>query len=200
MVETGGGKVRVLTVTVSDHRKRHADETGKRLDAELAMAGFNVVRHLVLVDDPVLIRAAVSSAATDNEADAIVLSGGTGITPRDQTFEALDGLYEKKIDGFGEAFRRLAFDAMGPNAMFFRASAGVFNQCPIFSLPGNAQAVAIGLQQLVIPMLGHAVELAMGRQTHTAGQPSTRPSRAAAPEVSVSVKPEEGGEGGAAPK
>ena len=96
MVQTAGEKVRVLTVTVSDHRRRHADETGKRLDAELSMAGFNVVRHVVLADDPVLIREVVSCASTDSEADAVVLSGGTGITPRDQTFEALDKLYEKK--------------------------------------------------------------------------------------------------------
>ncbi len=200
MAQTGSEKVRVLTVTVSDHRKRHADETGKRLDAELVMAGFNVVRHVVLADDPALIREVVSCASTDNEADAVVLSGGTGITPRDQTFEALDKLYEKRIEGFGEVFRRLAFEAMGPRAIFFRASAGVYNQCPIFSLPGNAQAVVLGLQQLVIPTLVHAVEMATGRETHTAGALSGRQNRPPVTAVAVSVKQEVGGEASAPPK
>jgi molybdenum cofactor biosynthesis protein B len=163
--------VRVLTVTISDLRKRFADEAGKRLDAELTAAGLTVVRHAVLADEPTFIRELVRSVATGNEADAIVLTGGTGITPRDLTYEALEALYEKRIDGFGEAFRRLAFDAMGPRAMYFRASAGVVNQCPVFSLPGNAQAVLLAVRQLVAPTLANAVEMAMGRETHTVGPP-----------------------------
>jgi molybdenum cofactor biosynthesis protein B len=199
MSQTPAEKVRVLTVTISDQRKRHVDETGKRLDAELTMAGFDVVRHVVLADEPVFIRELVRSAATDNEADAVVLSGGTGITPRDQTFEALDALYEKKIEGFGEAFRRIAFDAMGPRAMFFRASAGIFNQCPVFSLPGNAEAVAMAVQQLIVPTLVHAVAMATGRETRTVGAPSGKTDRpAVVAEVKVSVKPDGGDGGGAA--
>ena len=104
-----------------------------------------------------------------------VLTGGTGITPRDHTYEALEAIFEKRIEGFGEAFRRIAFDVLGPRAMFFRATAGTFNQCPIFSLPGNAQAVTIGVRQLIGPTLVHAVEMAMGRETHTIG-PTSSPS------------------------
>jgi molybdopterin adenylyltransferase len=174
MAEESRGTVRVLTVTISDLRKRFADEAGKRLDAELTSAGLKVVRHAIVADEPGFIRELVRSVATNNEADAIVLTGGTGINPRDQTYEALEALYEKRIDGFGEAFRRLAFEAMGPRAMFFRASAGTFNQCPIFSLPGNAQAVLIGVRQLLAPTIVHAVEMAMGRETHTVGPASAR--------------------------
>jgi molybdenum cofactor biosynthesis protein B len=163
--------VRVLTVTISDLRKRFADEAGKQLDAELTAAGLTIVRHAVLADEPGFIRELVRSAANGNEADAVVLTGGTGITPRDQTYEALDSLYEKRIEGFGEAFRRLAFEAMGPRAMYFRASAGIVNQCPVYSLPGNAQAVLLAVRQLVAPTLAGAVEMAMGRETHTAGTP-----------------------------
>jgi len=164
--------VRVLTVTISDQRKRFADEAGKRLDQELTTAGFTVVRHVVLADEPGFIRELVRSTATDNEADAIVLTGGTGITPRDQTYEALEELYEKHIEGFGEAFRRITFDSLGPRAMFWRASAGTFNKCPIFSLPGNVQAVVLGVRQLLAPTLVHAVAMAMGRETHTIGPAS----------------------------
>jgi molybdenum cofactor biosynthesis protein B len=190
MAEADRGTVRVITVTISDLRKRFADEAGKRLDAELGAVGINVVRHAVVADDPGFIRELVRSIATNNEADAVVLTGGTGINPRDQTFEALDGLYEKKIEGFGEAFRRLAFDAMGPRAMFFRASAGVFNQCPIYSLPGNAQAVVLGVRQLIGPTLVHSVEMALGRETHTLGPASIRPDAGSSRDLSAAPKPE----------
>lgn len=179
--------MRVLTVTVSDLRKRHADETGKRLDAELTAAGLTIVRHATVADEPTFIRELVRSTATNNEADAIVLSGGTGITPRDQTFEALEAIYEKRIEGFGEAFRRLAFEALGPRAMYFRASAGIFNECPIFSLPGNVPAVVLAVQKLVGPTLVSAVDMAMGRETHTLGAPASRPT-ASSPDVSAAAK------------
>ena len=166
--------LRVLTVTISDLRKRFADEAGKRLDAELTAAGLTVVRHATVADEPGHIRDLVRTVASTNAADAIILTGGTGITPRDQTYEALATLFEKQIDGFGEAFRRLAFDAMGPRSMYFRASAGVIEQVPVFSLPGNAQAVLLGVQQLIIPTLRHAVALATGRDTHTVGPSSKK--------------------------
>ncbi len=168
MAETTAGAVRVLTVTISDLRKRAVDDLGKKLDAELTAAGFLVVRHVTVADEPEHIRALVSTTATTNGADAIILSGGTGITPRDQTFEALDGIYDKRIRGFGETLRRLSFELLGPRAMYFRASAGVVDQVPVFSLPGNAQAMLIGLRQLVIPTLVAAVDMATGRETHTA--------------------------------
>jgi len=167
----------VLTVTISDLRKRHHDEAGKRLDAELALAGLSVVRHVTVADEPKFIADLVQRMATNNEADAIVLTGGTGINPRDQTFEALDKLYEKRIDGFGEAFRRLAFESMGPRAMFYRASAGVFEQCVIFSLPGNVESVVLGVRQLIAPTLVASVEMAAGRETHTTGSASARGDR-----------------------
>jgi molybdenum cofactor biosynthesis protein B len=188
MANAARGTVRVLTVTISDLRKRFADDAGKTLDAELTAAGLTVVRHAVLADEPGFIRELVRSVATGNEADAIVLTGGTGITPRDQTYEALDDLYEKRIEGFGEAFRRLAFDAMGPRAMYFRASAGTISQCPVFSLPGNAQAVVLAVRHLVGPTLAGAVEMAMGRETHTVGSMAPRPDGGSSPDVTGSSK------------
>ncbi len=190
---------RVLTVTISDLRKRFADEVGKRLDTELTSAGFTVVRHATVADEPDHIRELARSVATGNGADAIVLSGGTGINPRDQTFEALEGLYDKRVPGFGEALRRLAFEAMGPRAIYFRASAGVFDQVPIYSLPGNAQAMLLALRQLVIPTLASAIEMATGRETHTTGRASSsdlsqagRPDFGSSRDVNAAAKADAG--------
>jgi molybdopterin adenylyltransferase len=159
--------IRVLTVTVSDTRKRETDESGKTLDRELAEAGFTVIRHVIVKDEPQFIRDLVLLTANANEADAIVLTGGTGITPRDNTYEALEGVFEKRIEGFGEAFRRLSFDEIGPHSMLSRATAGVYNECVVFSLPGSTKAVLLGVKKLIIPVLRHAVDLACGRSTHT---------------------------------
>jgi molybdenum cofactor biosynthesis protein B len=176
--ETKRGAIRIVTVTVSDSRKRVADEAGKAIDDELRGAGFKVVRHVILRDEPEFIREFVRRVSNENEAEAIVLSGGTGINPRDQTFEALESIFEKRIDGFGEAFRRLSFDQIGPHAILSRATAGVFNECVIFSLPGSKSGALLGVQQLIIPTLQHAVDLAVGRETHTAGGlPSSGPFR-----------------------
>jgi molybdenum cofactor biosynthesis protein B len=159
--------LRILTVTVSDSRKRATDEAGKRLDDALRGAGFLVVRHVIVRDEPDFIRELVRAASNDNEADAVVLTGGTGITPRDQTFEALESVFEKRIDGFGEVFRRMSFEELGPHAILSRATAGVVNQCVVYSLPGSTKAVELGVNKLIIPTIEHAVELATGRATHT---------------------------------
>jgi molybdopterin adenylyltransferase len=158
--------IRVLTVTVSDSRKRETDDSGKALDQELSLAGFQIVRHVIVKDEPNFIRDLVRLTANGNEADAIVFTGGTGITPRDTTYEALQAVFEKRINGFGEAFRRISFDEIGPHSMLSRATAGVFNECVIFSLPGSTRAVRLGVK-LIIPILRHAVDLASGRSTHT---------------------------------
>jgi molybdopterin adenylyltransferase len=167
--------IRVLTVTVSDSRKRETDDSGKALDRELTAAGFKVIRHVIVKDEPEFIRDLVRLTATANEADAIVLTGGTGITPRDNTFEALESVFDKKIDGFGEAFRRISFDEIGPHSILSRATAGVFNECVVFSLPGSTKAVLLGVRRLIVPVLRHAVDLANGRSTHTLVEVSALP-------------------------
>jgi molybdenum cofactor biosynthesis protein B len=169
--ESKRGNLRVITVTVSDKRKRVQDEAGKAVDDELRNAGFKVVRHTILKDEPEFIRAFVANVANGNESEAVVLTGGTGINPRDQTFEALEGIFEKRIDGFGEAFRRLSFDEIGPMAILSRATAGVINRCIVYSLPGSTRGATLGVKRLVIPTLEHAVDLAIGRETHTTGFP-----------------------------
>jgi molybdenum cofactor biosynthesis protein B len=168
-------KIRILTVTVSDTRKRETDDAGKALDRELSSAGFEIVRHVIVKDEPEFIRDLVRLTATANEAEAVILVGGTGITPRDNTFEALEGIFEKRIDGFGEAFRRISFDEIGPHSILSRATAGVYNECVIFSLPGSTKAVLLGVRRLIVPVLRHAIDLATGRSTHTLVDAATLP-------------------------
>src|SRR5438477_2441479 len=103
---------RVVTVTVSDTRTTATDASGRALAEELS--GFSIVRHAIVPDEPDAIGALVRTVAATGEADAVVLTGGTGIAPRDRTYEAIEGLFEKRLDGFGEAFRRLSWDEIGP--------------------------------------------------------------------------------------
>jgi molybdenum cofactor biosynthesis protein B len=166
-----GEGIRVITATVSDRRKRVLDEVGKAIDQELSRAGFRIIRHSIISEEPDFIQRLVTEVANGNQADAVVMSGGTGINPRDQTFEALDAVFEKRIVGFGEALRRIAFDEVGPNVILSRPCAGVFNKCVVYSLPGSMRTALLGVTRLVIPTLEHAVELANERRTHTSAFP-----------------------------
>ena len=155
---------RVVTITVSDTRTLENDGSGRALAEELA--AFERVRHVILPDDPERIRAEIVGIVEKGEADAVVLTGGTGIAPRDRTLEAIEALFDKRLDGFGEAFRRFSWDEIGPRAMLSRATAGIIGTCIVFSLPGSENAARLGAQKLVAPILGHAVDLVNGRTAH----------------------------------
>jgi molybdopterin adenylyltransferase len=158
--------VRISTVTISDTRTRETDDSGRVCGELLKEAGHLVVRHLIIKDDAGYIKELVRDLSDANVCDAIIVNGGTGITKRDNTHEALEAVFEKRIDGFGEAFRRLSWDDFGPRAILTRATAGVFNGCVVFSLPGSPNAVRLGVTKLILPVLKHAVDLAQGRATH----------------------------------
>lgn len=155
---------RVLTVTVSDTRTAADDLSGRALVEELA--AFTHVRHVIVPDEPERILAIVREVMENDEADAVVFSGGTGIAPRDCTFEALEKLFDKRLDGFGESFRRLSWDQIGPRSILSRATAGTIGTRLFFSLPGSEKAVRLGVRELVAPILGHAVDLLHGRAGH----------------------------------
>jgi molybdenum cofactor biosynthesis protein B len=165
-------KIRVVTVTVSDTRTRANDESGRVLAELLREAGVEVGRHVIVKDEVAFLQELVRSVADDNESDAIILTGGTGIAKRDQTHEALEAILEKRLDGFGEAFRRLSWEEIGPRAILSRATAGVVNGCLVFSLPGSVNAVKLGMTKLILPTLAHAVDLVQGRTQH---RPSPSP-------------------------
>ena len=95
---------------------------------------------------------------SDSRAQVIITTGGTGITSRDGTFEAIDQLLEKRLDGFGELFRMLSFDEIGASAMMSRATAGTVSRKAIFVLPGSPDAVRLAMTRLILPELGHVVQ------------------------------------------
>jgi molybdopterin adenylyltransferase len=115
------------------------------------LAGYRLVR-----DEPDEVRAALAAAA-DAGAEAVVVNGGTGISGRDRTYEAVAGLLEKRLDGFGEIFRWLSFQEIGSAAMLSRAVAGTWRGRVVFSVPGSTAAVRLAWERLIAPELGHVV-------------------------------------------
>ncbi|HEY6460937.1 MAG TPA: molybdenum cofactor biosynthesis protein B, partial [Polyangiaceae bacterium] len=116
--------LRVAVVTVSDTRTKVDDEGGARLRERLEAAGFEVSFRTIVRDEPDLVQAVIARVCDEDMADAVVTTGGTGIAPRDQTYEAVAAILEKTLDGFGEAFRRLSWDQVGPRSILSRAVAG----------------------------------------------------------------------------
>jgi molybdenum cofactor biosynthesis protein B len=155
--------VRVLTATVSGPRSRLLEEIATVLREEVTAAGFTLVRHVVVKGEAQFVQQLVSNVSTDNEADAVIIVGGAGFGPRDHLVEALESTFERRIEGFGEAYRRLLRADLGVHALLSRATAGTFNQCLVFALSGRAGDVRLAMQTLIAPVLPEAVELALGR-------------------------------------
>ena len=150
--------VAVGIVTASDSRTLETDASGRCLREGLEASGHRVVLHRVVPDEPDQIVAAVREAAT--LAQAVITSGGTGITRRDRTWEAIDGLLDKRLDGFGELFRMLSWKQVGAAAWLTRATAGLMGETAVFVLPGSPGAASLALQELILPELGHVAWLA----------------------------------------
>jgi molybdenum cofactor biosynthesis protein B len=156
-----GAAIRIAVITVSDTRTADTDEGG-RLVAELCLAaGHSVVSRTILRDEPAQVAAAVQAIADagpgPDGADAVLLTGGTGIARRDTTVEALAARFDKTLDGFGELFRMLSFQDIGPAAMLSRATAGILGPLAVFLMPGSPAAVRLAMQRLILPELGHVL-------------------------------------------
>jgi molybdenum cofactor biosynthesis protein B len=148
--------VRIFVVTASDTRGEAEDESGAFLRTAAAASGHEVAGYRLVKDEPAEIRAALEEAARAG-AEAIVVNGGTGIAARDRTFEAVAGLLEKRLDGFGELFRMLSFAEIGSAAMLSRAVAGVWQGRVVFSVPGSRAAVRLAWERLIAPEVGHVL-------------------------------------------
>ncbi len=155
--------IRIATITVSDTRDASTDKSGPVLGDALRSCKFLVVSHVIVLDEVEAIQAIVQKIAESRVVEAIVLTGGTGITERDVTIEALRAIWSKELDGFGEAFRQLSWKEIGARAMLSRAAAGVVGKCVVFALPGSVKAVKLAANELIAPVLEHAVGLLMGR-------------------------------------
>lgn len=156
--------IRVAVITVSDTRTPADDESGRLLRERVETAGFTVAFYAIVRDEPDDLRALVGRICDGDLADAIVTTGGTGIAPRDRTCEALEPLLEKRLDGFGESFRRLSWDQIGPRAILSRAIAGVHRGRFVAALPGSPKAITLATDHILAPILPHAVALARGEK------------------------------------
>jgi molybdenum cofactor biosynthesis protein B len=150
-------RVRVFVVTVSDSRTEATDTSGEAARALIVAAGHVVAGYKLLKDEPAQVAALIRSIAEQRLADVVVTSGGTGISTRDSTYEAVASLLEKRLDGFGELFRMLSYQEIGPAAMMSRAVAGLYRGIAVFATPGSTAAVKLALEKLIIPELGHLV-------------------------------------------
>jgi molybdopterin adenylyltransferase len=149
--------VTVHVITVSDTRTLETDTGGRAIANLLTTAGHTVHGHTILKDEPADVRAAVERLMANEAVHVVITTGGTGITSRDSTYEAIDGLLEKRLDGFGELFRMLSYHDVGPAAMLSRATAGLAQRTVIIALPGSEHAVRLAMDKLVVPELGHLV-------------------------------------------
>jgi len=145
-------------LTVSDTRTPDSDTSGHAIRSLLADAGHTITGHDIEKDEPTRIVARLRERIADPGTHVIISTGGTGISSRDGTFEAVTGLFEKRLDGFGELFRMVSFEEIGAAAMLSRATAGTVGRKAIFALPGSEKAVRLAMTRLVIPELGHIVQ------------------------------------------
>ena len=152
-----------LIITVSDTRTKANDESGKAIKKLLIHEDHEIIDHYIVKDEPREIKILLQETLDRIDVDMIILNGGTGIAPRDGTYEVVCQLLEKQLSGFGELFRFLSFQEIGSAAMMSRAVAGVASTKVVISLPGSTKAVQLAMQRLILPELGHMVSLVQGR-------------------------------------
>jgi molybdopterin adenylyltransferase len=159
--------VACAVITVSDSRWQSLaraevpdeDRSGALIQALLRGAGHSILHYQVLPDEPAAIQKILQQFAKDRLVQAVIFNGGTGIAPRDTTYDAIVGLLEKELYGFGEIFRALSYAEIGSRAIASRATAGIYGQMVVFSLPGSTAAVALGMEKLILPELVHLTRL-----------------------------------------
>ncbi len=151
----GQQPVTVAIVTVSDSRTPQTDRNRAWLAAKLDGLGHRVGAYRLIRDEPDQVAAALQELAAMPEIQIILFNGGTGISPRDTTYDVLSRQLEKTLPGFGELFRMLSFEEIGPAAMFSRATAGVYRSTLVVSLPGSSGAVRLACEKLLFPELNH---------------------------------------------
>jgi molybdopterin adenylyltransferase len=150
--------VACFVLTVSDTRTPATDSSGRAIRELLEAAGHRVSSHAIVRDEPDQVAARIRERLGHPDVQVIIATGGTGITSRDGTFEAVDRLLDKRLDGFGELFRMLSFQEIGPAAMMSRATAGTIGSTAIFVLPGSENGVRLAMTRLILPELRHVVQ------------------------------------------
>ena len=153
----GASSLVCMVVTCSDTRTPDSDTSGKLICHLLKEQGHSISEYQIIKDEPAKIKDILLQASGQEALQVIVITGGTGISRRDSTFEAVDGFLEKRLDGFGELFRYLSYRDIGSPAMLSRAVAGTHGKLVVFSIPGSQGAVRLAMEKLILPEIGHIV-------------------------------------------
>ena len=155
--EAAPEKVRVAVLTISDTRTLENDTGGDIAEELLRDAGQDIVARQIVRDEVIAIRSRLTDLLARSDVDAIITTGGTGISARDTTYEVVERMIEKQLDGFGEIFRALSYEEIGAAAIMSRALAGSVGTKFIASLPGSRNAVRLAVEKLLVPELAHVV-------------------------------------------
>ena len=151
-------RVSCFVVTISDTRTDATDTSGRAIRELLTAAGHEVLGSTIVRDEPAEVVRVVSEQVANPHVHAVITTGGTGLTSRDRTYEALDSLLERRLGGFGELFRMLSYQDIGAAAMLSRAVAGTVGATFVAALPGSESAVRLGMEKLLVPELTHIVQ------------------------------------------
>jgi molybdopterin adenylyltransferase len=147
-----------MVITCSDTRTPDTDTSGQLIQKLLQAHGHSIAAYHLVKDEPAQITARIAEGTGSDHVQAIIINGGTGISRRDSTFEAVDAMLEKRLDGFGEVFRYLTYQEIGSPAIMSRATAGIIKGRVLFSTPGSENAVRLAMEKLILPELGHLVK------------------------------------------
>lgn len=149
--------IRCAVITVSDTRTIQTDTGGQEVVDRLQAAGHQVVAREIIPDDPARMRPLLESLRDRNDVDAVLMTGGTGITSRDMTYETVVSLLSKPLPGYGELFRMLSYQEIGTAAMLSRATGGLMDRKVLLTMPGSRAAVRLAMEKIILPELGHLV-------------------------------------------
>jgi molybdopterin adenylyltransferase len=155
--ESAPDRVRIAILTISDTRTPATDTGGDTIEELMRGAGHRIVERSIVRDEASSIRTKLVDLLTRSDVEAVVTTGGTGISARDTTYEVVDSLLEKKLDGFGEIFRMLSYEEIGAAAILSRALAGAVGHKFVACLPGSRNAVRLAVEKLLAPEISHVV-------------------------------------------
>jgi molybdenum cofactor biosynthesis protein B len=161
--ERGKKSIRCFVVTVSDTRDEATDTSGQTIKNFLADEAHETTGYQIVKDEPTEIQKLLEQALGQSDVDAVIVNGGTGIAPRDGTYEVVSRFLEKKLDGFGEIFRYLSYQDIGSAAMMSRAAAGTARGKILISVPGSSGAVKLAMEKLILPEIRHMVSQLQGK-------------------------------------
>jgi molybdopterin adenylyltransferase len=155
--EASPDRVRVAVMTISDTRTPETDTGGNAIVELMREAGHEISRREIVKDDAPRIEVVLQELLATAEVDAVITTGGTGISARDTTYEVVSRVIDKKLDGFGEVFRMLSYREIGAAAILSRAVAGAAGSKFVACLPGSTNAVRLAMEKLLVPEISHVV-------------------------------------------